>query len=982
MKKYILFIALCCIITTDIIAQSIRRVEGSPYPYSAAPTRLYLTSENFSASQRFAVESLQGIIAKTKPEILRDVSGYKTLLAGEGITIDNTYVNNFPGLLANYASRLKGYILCTYKQSSSNVAMSLSGILNAVAIPEDIQQTAIDAGLTMLLDVRGKDETWMLDNYGAQFNKKIATIQNSVDDHLLFLGDYTAFTGGIQYWTNNSNSVLANNVYSRLSSGSALFGWGPDEYWTVYYATQKNIAVHASDWATNLSVLTNVPAPNLKQKEPVEPYKVVPNVHTVCFLMSDGDNVQWLVGAYKDTKNMASPNLKRFKMGWTISPALTEIAPVIYKRYLDNLPSTDEGRSYLVAGPSGRGYFLPSVSPNLQAECQLTNKYMKKADLNIVNIIDAKGARDPAPFLAQSNIDALFYYSYEDYYVGLKGAISWYGDKPSIGGRYQFWGDTYNADWVASKLNAGSTNIYSSEGYSLVPVHLWSTDPKKILACIQELGPNVRVVTPDEFVWLIRKNIAKVPLGNGLGLKGDYYKGTNFDMLKYTKTDGKIDYDWEDKSPNTTLLGDDNFSIRWSGQIQPVYSGNTTFYVTADGGAKLTINGTVVVDNLSGAGKSTQSGVIALTTGVKYDIVLEYVETTGDALCELEWESTAQTRQTVPRTQLYSRSMPSTDVVTAYADPAFGGFSGGLKVGNYTLADLGYKGILDNDIASLKIGLGYKVILYENDNFQGKSIELTSSNSDLGEWADKVSSLRVLTNGSINLDGTYYLRNRETNLNMEVQGGSSATADGVVIQQSAISTSTSQQFKLSHLGNGCYSITAVSDGLSLDVLNYSTDDDATIQQWTNYKSDNQQFILVPTGDDYYKIVAKHSGKLLEPSATDANAKIRQKTDANQKCGQWKLLSLALGLDDQNKTKKADVQICPMPIKDHLMNVTFSNLSSQEETSIVVYSLCGKQLLKSSLRGSGTVNLKAIPSGVYLVQFQNKYLCDKQKIVID
>jgi PA14 domain. len=140
-----------------------------------------------------------------------------------------------------------------------------------------------------------------------------------------------------------------------------------------------------------------------------------------------------------------------------------------------------------------------------------------------------------------------------------------------------------------------------------------------------------------------------------LGLKGDYYKGTNFDMLKYTKTDGKIDYDWEDKSPNTTLLGDDNFSIRWSGQIQPVYSGNTTFYVTADGGAKLTINGTVVVDNLSGAGKSTQSGVIALTTGVKYDIVLEYVETTGDALCELEWESTAQTRQTVPRTQLYSR---------------------------------------------------------------------------------------------------------------------------------------------------------------------------------------------------------------------------------------------------------------------------------------------------------------------------------------
>jgi len=980
MKKGLLFIVLCSI-TICATAQSIRRIEGSPYPYSTPPTRLYLTAETFSASQRFAVESLQGIIAKTKPEILRDAGGYSSLLAAKGIVIDRTYYTNFPGLLAHFAPRLKGYILCTYKQSSSNVAISLSGILDAVAIPEDIQQTAKNAGLTMLLDVRGKDETWMLDNYGTQFNKKIATIQNSTDDHLLFLGDYTSFTGGIQYWTDDSNSALANNVYSRLSSGSALFGWGPDEYWTVYYASKKNIVVHASDWSTNISVLTNVPSPNLKHKEPVEPYKVVPNVHTVCFLMSDGDNIQWLLGDYNNSKNMASTNLQRFKMGWTISPALTEVAPIIYKKYLDNLPSTEEGRSTLVAGPSGRGYFLPSACPSLTAECQLTNKYMRKADLNIVNIIDAQGARNPAPFLAQSEIDALFYYSYEDYYVGLKGAISWYKDKPSIGGRYQFWGDTYNADWVADKLNTASKNIYSASGYSLIPVHLWSTDPKKILDCIQQLGPNVRVVTPDEFVWLIRKNVGKIPLGNGLGLKGDYYKGTNFDELKYTKTDGKIDYDWEDQSPNTLLLGNDGFSVRWSGQVQPVYTGNTTFYVTADGGAKLTVNGTVVVDNLAGVGKSMNSGAIELTAGVKYDMTLEYIETTGDAQCQLEWQSTPQMRQTVPRTQLYSRSMPSTGVVTAFAETAFGGFSGGLKAGSYTMEDLANKGILDNDIASLTIGLGYKVILYEDDKFLGNSVELTSSIGDLGEWADKVSSLKVLTNGATNMEGTYYIRNRETNLNL-LGGSSTETADGAIIRQSTVSKSSTQQFKLTHLGDGCYSITAVSNGMSLDVSNFSIKDDATIQQWTKYGSVNQQFILVPMGDDYYKIVAKHSGKLIEPSALTASARIRQKTDANQKRGQWKLLSLTSGIDDQNATETDDVHICPMPIKNRLMNVVLKGQSSQEETSIVVYGLKGDELLKSSLSGSGTVNLKSIPSGVYLVEFRNKFLCKKQKIVVN
>lgn len=48
------------------------------------------------------------------------------------------------------------------------------------------------------------------------------------------------------------------------------------------------------------------------------------------------------------------------------------------------------------------------------------------------------------------------------------------------------------------------------------------------------------------------------------------------------------------------------------------------------------------------------SGTIALTAGVKVNIVMEHRERTGEAVSRLEWESASQPRQVVPREQLFS----------------------------------------------------------------------------------------------------------------------------------------------------------------------------------------------------------------------------------------------------------------------------------------------------------------------------------------
>ena len=69
------------------------------------------------------------------------------------------------------------------------------------------------------------------------------------------------------------------------------------------------------------------------------------------------------------------------------------------------------------------------------------------------------------------------------------------------------WEGANDPQSLAKILNSATTNIYSEDGYSLVAVHVWSSKVNDVWKCVQLLNSNVRVVAPDEFVWLIRKNL-------------------------------------------------------------------------------------------------------------------------------------------------------------------------------------------------------------------------------------------------------------------------------------------------------------------------------------------------------------------------------------------------------------------------------------------------------------------------------------------
>lgn len=154
-------------------------------------------------------------------------------------------------------------------------------------------------------------------------------------------------------------------------------------------------------------------------------------------------------------------------------------------------------------------------------------------------------------------------------------------------------------------------------------------------------------------------------LSVGSGLYGEYFDTLNFSHRKMTRTDASIDFAWGAASPDASLSGD-TFSVRWTGWVQIPSSGAWTFYVTADDGVRLWVNGQLLVDQWKDQGATEYSAPLSLTGGSKVDIRLEYYENGGSATVQLRWSGPGVTKQIIPQEYLYPR-----DVHTVHLDACY-----------------------------------------------------------------------------------------------------------------------------------------------------------------------------------------------------------------------------------------------------------------------------------------------------------------------
>jgi hypothetical protein len=152
--------------------------------------------------------------------------------------------------------------------------------------------------------------------------------------------------------------------------------------------------------------------------------------------------------------------------------------------------------------------------------------------------------------------------------------------------------------------------------------------------------------------------------GRGTGLKGTYFDGEDLTTETYSRIDGTVNFDWKNNMPAPGIQ-DGNYSVRWTGQVEPSFTETYTFYTDAHGGTRLWVNGQLIIDNWQAHNRTVQQGSITLEAGKRYDIKLEYSETNGVGAVQLLWESPSQAKDVIPQNQLYPVGVPANPAADA-----------------------------------------------------------------------------------------------------------------------------------------------------------------------------------------------------------------------------------------------------------------------------------------------------------------------------
>ncbi len=146
-------------------------------------------------------------------------------------------------------------------------------------------------------------------------------------------------------------------------------------------------------------------------------------------------------------------------------------------------------------------------------------------------------------------------------------------------------------------------------------------------------------------------------IGDGSGLKGEYYLGRNFDQYQFTRADSNLDFIWATEaspSPSPKLPQGSDYSARWTGKIEPRYTETYTLYAVADDGVRVWINHKLLVDDWTLHPMLEYSGKIHLEAGKQYDIRVDYFESNGGgAGVGVYWESPSQKKEFIPEDRLF-----------------------------------------------------------------------------------------------------------------------------------------------------------------------------------------------------------------------------------------------------------------------------------------------------------------------------------------
>ncbi len=144
---------------------------------------------------------------------------------------------------------------------------------------------------------------------------------------------------------------------------------------------------------------------------------------------------------------------------------------------------------------------------------------------------------------------------------------------------------------------------------------------------------------------------------SGTGLLGEYFDDATFGVRTVARVDPQVDFSWGTGAP-VPGMGDDTWSVRWTGRVEARFSETWTFRTFTDDGVRLWVDGQLLIDQWRAQPTTAYTATISLERARLYDLRLEYFENTGFATARLQWSSPSQPLEIIPRTQLHPATPP------------------------------------------------------------------------------------------------------------------------------------------------------------------------------------------------------------------------------------------------------------------------------------------------------------------------------------
>jgi hypothetical protein len=118
--------------------------------------------------------------------------------------------------------------------------------------------------------------------------------------------------------------------------------------------------------------------------------------------------------------------------------------------------------------------------------------------------------------------------------------------------------------------------------------------------------------------------------------KGEYFTNASLSGTPtLVRNDATINFNWGYGSPAPGIPAD-NFSVRWTRQVNFATAGRYTFVATADDGIRVKVGDTWVINRWQDQAATTVSGSISLAAGM-HTVAVEYYERLGVAQVQVSW---------------------------------------------------------------------------------------------------------------------------------------------------------------------------------------------------------------------------------------------------------------------------------------------------------------------------------------------------------